>query len=64
MTDLKFLSRQRYTSAVASCGVQRGVAGGRVRRVQRAVPRRPFKGSGELGARAALNPRRARADAL
>ena len=31
MTELKFLSRQRYTSAVASCGVQRGVAGGRAR---------------------------------
>ncbi len=31
MTDLKFLSRQRYTSAVASYGVQRGVAGGRAR---------------------------------
>ena len=55
---------QRCSAADLSCGVQRRAAGRRGRRVQRAVPRGPYKGSGVLGARATENSRRARAYAV
>lgn len=45
--------RKGVPPADASCGVQRCVKGGRVRRVQRALPRGPYNGSCTLGARAA-----------